>query len=251
MNGIGITATMPFLLLRDRRVSGEAKLWWFVIASQQASAVKRVEGGVTRSFRTFAPDAVGTNERLPFAPTSRAICIYMQRPRRDETLIVSPSFDAASLSEDCRRWAERNRTQIKDVRLDLPDAVSMDMRQANCWFPMLVVGQLCGQKWASYATDAARKLCAEAHRESPVTDGVALLRDIRGVWINGRIFAQDLARRLCMIDDAPWHDRALTANKLSIQLKAFRIHSQQIRIGQKTAKGYYRGHFEDVWSRYL
>lgn len=36
MNGIGVTATLPFLLLRDRRVSGEAKLWWMVIASQQA-----------------------------------------------------------------------------------------------------------------------------------------------------------------------------------------------------------------------
>jgi hypothetical protein len=42
MNGIGITATIPFLLLRDRRVSGEAKLWWMVIASQQVRQVDTV-----------------------------------------------------------------------------------------------------------------------------------------------------------------------------------------------------------------
>lgn len=33
---------MPFLLLRDRRVSGDAKIWWLVISSQQSRASESV-----------------------------------------------------------------------------------------------------------------------------------------------------------------------------------------------------------------
>ena len=217
----------------------------------KTGSVKRVERGLTRRYRTFAPLAVGTNERLPTAASTRSIYIYMQRPRRDEAVPPPRPFDAAAIRAECERWAERNRPLIQGVRLSLPADIGMDMRQANVWYPLLVVAHLCGPKWAKHAIDAARKLCAEARLDAVVTDGVALLRDIREVFAEERIFGRQLAQRLRRIDDAPWNDCGLTPNKLAILLRPFRILSNQIRVGAKTGKGYLRSDFEDVWSRYL
>ena len=245
----------PTIILDDydslTRVKKEALLNVINSGFSKTGSVKRVEGGMVRRFRTFAPLAIGTNERLPVAASTRSICVFMQRPRRDETLTPPLPFDAAAMSAECERWAERNRPLIPDVRLTLPSDHGMDFRQSNCWFPLLVVAHLCGPKWAKHAFDSARKLCAEARADSVLTDGVTILRDIREVFVEERAFGEQLALRLRRIEDAPWNERGLTPNKLAIALRPFRVFSKQIRVGAKTGKGYLRSDFEDVWNRYL
>lgn len=235
-------------LIRPKK---EALLNVFNSGFAKTGSVKRVERGITRRFRTFAPLAIGTNERLPVAASTRSIYVYMQRPRRDENVPAPLPFDAETIRQECERWAERNRPLIPSVRLTLPADHGMDMRQANVWYPILVVANLCGPKWAKHAIDAARKLCAEARADAVVTEGVTLLHDINAVFTEERIFGRQLSLRLRRIEDAPWNEHGLTPNKLAILLRPFRIVSKQIRVGSKTGKGYLRSDFDDAWSRYL
>lgn len=235
-------------LIRPKK---EALLNVFNSGFSKSGSVKRVERGITRRFRTFAPLAIGTNERLPVAASTRSIYVYMQRPRRDENVPPPLPFDSEAIRQECERWAERNRPLIPNVRLTLPADHGMDSRQADCWFPLHVVAHLCGPKWAKHAIDAARKLCAEARADAVVTEGVALLRDISEVFAEERMFGRQLSLRLRRIEDAPWNEHGLTPNKLAILLRPFRIVSKQIRVGAKTGKGYLRSDFDDAWSRYL
>ena len=212
---------------------------------------KRVEQGISCRYSTFAPFAIGTNERLPFAQSSRAIYVFMLRPNAGERVAIT-RFNGEEIRGRCVRWAESNRAvTAASADLTLPDDLQLDLRQANVWYPLLAVARLCGRKWLDYAFDAARRICAEARQETPLTRGICLLRDIKAVFKVERIFARQLVQKLRRIDDAEWCEIGLTPNKLAIELKKFRIHSKQIRIGSRTGKGYLRADFEDIWDRYI
>ena len=45
--------------------------------------------------------------------------------------------------------------------------------------------------------------------------------------------------------------KPISKNQLAKRLKRFKIVPDTIRIGGKTAKGYYRRQFQEAWDRYL
>lgn len=55
-----------------------------------------------------------------------------------------------------------------------------------------------------------------------------------------------------IIEDSPWASEVeLNPRKLARFLRPFRIESQQVRVGGKTAKGYYFSELEAAFVRYL
>jgi hypothetical protein len=70
-----------------------------------------------------------------------------------------------------------------------------------------------------------------------------------------RVTSAELVDRLIEIEGGPWAEwkggKPLTQNGLARLLSKFEILSGTIRIGNDTAKGYYRTAFEDAFARYL
>jgi len=87
--------------------------------------------------------------------------------------------------------------------------------------------------------------------------GVRLLGDIRSVFEEGgmgRLASVHLVADLNGIEEAPWGDlrgKALDERSLARLLRPYGVRPHQIRVGEKTLKGYERGDFADPWARYL
>ena len=91
-----------------------------------------------------------------------------------------------------------------------------------------------------------------------------LLADIKAVFdekITDRLTSADMCDALTAREDRPWIEwrasknatlKPLSVNQLARLLKPFGIApTGTIRVGARTAKGYYRHQFEGVWQRYL
>lgn len=191
-------------------------------ASSAITGATRLVNEEGRALRTFIPMAIGSNEALPAAQTSRAIVLHlmrapMDRLRRPETL------DADRVQQRCDDWRE---CTLNTFDLDPPVPPELDARQADYWRPLLAIATKAGPDWTRRAHDAARMICADAKTDSGEPFRVALLRSVRDVFVEDKMFAADLADALRQIEDARWGEIGLTPNKLSIELSAFRIRSK-------------------------
>ena len=88
--------------------------------------------------------------------------------------------------------------------------------------------------------------------------GVMLLADIQQLFGEAkadRIFSRDLVQALCTRSDRPWSEanrgKPITETWLAIRLRAFRVHSKDLRIGKDHAKGYETADFNESFERYL
>ena len=85
--------------------------------------------------------------------------------------------------------------------------------------------------------------------------GIRLLTDLRQVFGDrDAVSTETLLEGLARLDEAPWadlHGNGLNARGLAMRLKQYGISSRQVRIGDRTAKGYRREDLHDTWTRYL
>jgi len=64
----------------------------------------------------------------------------------------------------------------------------------------------------------------------------------------------EILEALTTMDESPWADLKggpLNARGLALRLKNYGIGSRQVRIGERTVKGYRRADLHDAWIRYL
>jgi Protein of unknown function (DUF3631) len=67
----------------------------------------------------------------------------------------------------------------------------------------------------------------------------------------------DLVKDLVAIEGRPWaemgknRDRPMTQNRLASMLRPLKITSENLRVGDKIAKGYILEHFKEAFARYL
>lgn len=107
--------------------------------------------------------------------------------------------------------------------------------------------------WPERARDAAAVLSPR----DVESIGPMLLADIKAAFDEqavDRLSSADICVALNNMEGKPWGDwkgKELTPNQLARLLKPFRIKSDNIRIGSKVPKGYYRRQFEEAWQRYL
>jgi len=207
-----------------------------------------------REFSVLAAVAFAANGCLADDLEQRSIVIEMQRRRVDE--------DVAELREDrceqlqnlarmCARWADDVADIIRDHDPDMGDLINRD---ADNWRPLFAIADLIGSDWP----DRAREAAAALTPKDSESIGPMLLGDIKAVFDDGsvdRLSSAEICTALCEMEGKPWADwkgKNLTTNQLARLLKPFSIVTNTtVRVGTKTAKGYYRRDFEAAWQRYL
>jgi hypothetical protein len=84
---------------------------------------------------------------------------------------------------------------------------------------------------------------------------VKLLTDLRAVFgEHEKLFSENILERLHAIEESPWGDLRgvpLNARRLAGLLRQYGVGSTQVRIGDKSNKGYRREDLFDAWARYL
>ena len=127
-------------------------------------------------------------------------------------------------------------------------------RDADCWEPLLAIADAAGGDWPERAREAAVYLVRRGH-ENIRTDGVELLEHILEAFGDeDRLWTEKLLRHLIDRDESPWADirgKPLTDRGLADRLRAYKIKSRQVRIGELNRKGYLAADFQDAWNRYL
>jgi hypothetical protein len=68
------------------------------------------------------------------------------------------------------------------------------------------------------------------------------------------MFTTEITKALADIEEAPWGDlkgKPIDARKLARYLGNYGISRKQVRVGDRTGKGYSREDLHDSWIRYL
>jgi putative DNA primase/helicase len=220
-------------------------------------SVLRVHGDKLelREFSVFGAVAFARNGRLPDDLEQRSIIIQMQRRRADEPLAELREGQLEGLdrlARMCSRWADDNASLLADCDPDMGELIN---RNADNWRPLFAIADLIGADWPILIREAAAVLTP---RESEST-GPMLLGDIKAAFDDkaaDRLASVELCDVLAAMEGRPWAEwrasKPITPNQLARLLKAFRISpTGTIRVGNQTAKGYYRHQFEGEWERYL
>jgi putative DNA primase/helicase len=207
-----------------------------------------------REFSVFGAVAFAANGRLPDDLEQRSIVIEMQRRRADESvseLREDRCEHLTNLARMCARWADDVAGQIADHD---PDMAGLINRDADNWRPLFAIADLIGSDWPHRAREAAAALTPKDSESI----GPMLLGDIKAVFDDrsvDRLSSAEICTALCEMEGKPWADwkgKSLTTNQLARLLKPFSIVTNTtVRVGTKTAKGYYRREFEAAWQRYL
>jgi hypothetical protein len=208
-----------------------------------------------REFSVFAAVAFAANGRLPDDLEQRSIVIEMQRRRADEAvdeLREDRSEALKNLARMCARWADDFADDVQDHD---PNMGGLINRVADNWRPLFAIADIIGSDWPVRAREAASALLPSGDGDSI---GPMLLADIRAAFDEkgvDRLASAELCEALNGMEGKPWGDwkgRELTPNQLARLLKPFRIVTNTtIRVGTKTAKGYHRHQFVELWQIYL
>jgi Protein of unknown function (DUF3631) len=207
-----------------------------------------------REFSVFAAVAFAANGRSPDDLEQRSIVIELQRRQSNE--------DVAELREDrceslqnlarmCARWADDS---VSIIRSHDPKMGGLINRVADNWRPLFAIADAIESDWPSRAREAAAALMPREIESI----GPMLLDDIKSAFgdrTTDRLSSADVCEALNAMEGKPWGDwkgKSLTPNQLARLLKPFKIVTNTtIRVGSKTAKGYHRHQFEELWQRYL
>lgn len=208
-------------------------------------------------FETYSAVAIAGLGRLPNTILERSIVFWMHKRARSEK--IEPfrwriQHDHTELlRQRLNTWADENLQAIDDLLSGHPLRGLEDLgdRAAEIWEPLLAIAVLAGTQWQQRLEHAAKRL-ANTATASEQTLGVRLLADIRSL-LNGhdRIASTELAKVLNEMEESPWGGWPLDARTLARKLKPYGIGPQQIRLGDRTCKGYLTDDFADPWDRYL
>jgi Protein of unknown function (DUF3631) len=210
-----------------------------------------------RAFRAYCAVALAGLGYLPSTIATRAITIPMRRRAPDESVrpyrerVTRPEGEA--LRRRLAAWVHRRGDTIPEAP-ELPDGVTD--RPADCWEPLVAIGDAAGGRWPATARAACTALVTAASEDQ--SPGVRLLADLRTAFgTDRRLATATLLDRLTALDDTPWADQIdgksgkARGSWLARKLRPYGISSRTLRIGDSTPKGYDAADFTDTWRRYL
>jgi len=231
---------------------------------KRGATVDRCEGDAknmkVREFPVFAPAALaGLAGNMPATITTRAVTIHKRKRAPGEYVHPYRERDAASeakpIREDLEEWIGSAADRLADARPTMPRGV--EDRPAEVWEALLAIADEAGGHWPETARAACRHFVLEGE-PAEASLGVQLLADCRGIFNNrDRVSTEELVSELRKLDEAPWNDmhgRMIDVRALAKLLKPYGVRSTQIRLGERTVKGYTAAGangFYDAWKRYL
>lgn len=227
--------------------------------NRKGTTVPRVVGQGSRMavqrFSIFGPKCLAGIGNAPSTVTDRAIVVRLKRRARSELVERFRLRTATAEAAPLRAALDRLDLHLEDARPLIPDI--LEDRAADSWEPLLALADAAGGRWPERARDAAMSLSQSAEAEDDAL-GVQLLADVRTVFAEhagDHIATAKLIGSLAMIEQSPWgeldHGRAISPHRLATLLRPFDVRPRQVRIGEKTLKGYLRESFADAFSRYL
>jgi putative DNA primase/helicase len=209
-----------------------------------------------RAFSTFCPTVIASIGNLPDTVQDRSIVVSLKRRRANERVARLRAEGNALLGELQRkiaRWVADHETELVEADPDIPE--QLNDRAADNWRPLLAIADAAGGPWPALV----RRVAIAMTREVPSDEesiSAMLLADIRASFEGvDRMTSETLVAKLVTRTDRPWIEinrgRPISPAWLARRLKPYKVAPGTIRIGESTAKGYYRGAFEDPFSRYL
>jgi hypothetical protein len=209
----------------------------------------------TEELPAFCAVAMAGLGNLPDTILTRAVVVKMRRRAPSEQ--VEPyrrrihAAEGNQLRDRLAGWATEIRPTLNPYP-DMPQGITD--RPADVWEALLSVAHAAGGIWPSIARDSAVSLVSDAMGDQGSL-GVLLLSDL---WIvfTGReaMWTGEILAGLNALEESPWGDlkgKPLDPRRLAHILKPYGVESRQVRIGDKSQKGYRRLDLWDVWVRYL
>jgi hypothetical protein len=164
-------------------------------------------------------------------------------------------LEAEGLRLRLEKWVTGEIPILRDARPALPE--ELNDRQQDGAEILLAIADAAGGDWLAKARRVLVELYTGENAQDD-SDGVQLLRDIRGIFQEGdrdKITSAELIEKLKSIETSPWGEwnrgKGLTFHGLGHILKRFGIASGTIRVADSTLKGYVRERFADAFSRFL
>jgi hypothetical protein len=213
-----------------------------------------------KDFRTFCAKAfAGIGNSLPDTVADRSIPIRLYRKKQSDPVARfrrrKAKNEAAGIKMQLSDWIGSVIDHLRDVEPSLPEQLSD--RQQDGMEPLLAIADAAGHEWP----DAVRSACVEIFNSEAAEDqgvNIQLLKDVRAIFDaigEDKISSADLLEKLKEVETSPWADwskgRGLTVSGVSKLLKPFGIGPRQVRLEDRTLKGYPRDLFTDAWGRYL
>ena len=194
-----------------------------------------------QAFNAFCAVAIALIGELPSTVEDRAIVIYLKRKQSSQRVIPVRKVPAETFVELRRKICRF----ILDYRKDILDAIPVLPKLSNDralenWEPLAQIAQILGGDWPYRAF-----LCAKTLTPSDSDDqsfAIQLLVSLRGLFkacgLNQPGREEELLPTSKIIvelnkdTEAPWANRkqyftGLTAEKLSFELRKFRVHSRR------------------------
>lgn len=211
-------------------------------------------------FNVWGAKALAGIGHLADTLMDRAIVLELRRKLPHEQ-VERLRYAEPGLFEDLAaklaRFADDYRDTVRRARPALPPSLN-DRAQDN-WEPLLAIADAAGENWPGLGRQAALMLSGANSPAGPaMTLGTELLADLQEVFETKRvprITTADLIEALCADDEKPWgtynRGNPIKPRQISTRLREYGIHSNTLRFGNNTAKGYDRKQFDDAFSRYL
>jgi len=210
-------------------------------------------------FIVFAATALAGIGDLPETVMTRSIVIRMRRRSATEQIeqfrlrVHEP--EGRELRDRLAQWAAAVGPAAGAAWPELPEGI-VD-RRAEAWEPLIAIADVAGGTWPERARKAAVAFVSDVSLAMGVSAslGIRLLSDLRQVFEDrDAMDTKSILEALSALDEGPWrdlHGSGLNARGLAMRLRQYGIGSRQVRLGERTAKGYRREDLYDTWQRYL
>jgi hypothetical protein len=211
------------------------------------------------NFRVFAAVALAGIGDLPETVMTRSIVIRMRRRSATEQVeqfrLRVHQQEGYVLRDRLAAWGAAIGPAAGVAWPALPDGVTD--RKAEVWEPLIALADAAGGDWPARARAAAVSFVTDVSLAIGVSAslGIRLLADLRQVFEGRETMATtEILDALVKLEESPWadlHGRALNARGLATRLGRYGVTRRQVRLGERTAKGYRREDLHDAWVRYL
>jgi hypothetical protein len=221
----------------------------------------------TEFFDTYGPKALASIGPLNDTIESRSIIVPMTRKSADQD--VKQICDILQDSPDwflvyrrkLMRWTEDNKDKIVATRLTRPSFLGN--RNWDKWKPLFVIAHVLGGKIPATLRDNAHTIVTGDDSELGIRlEILSMLRDLfkeKGPTLPKDfqfLPTSELLNHLNSNEEARWADwktgdkTGMTAEKLSRNLKDFKIKSDQPQYGGKRIRGYWFKDFEKAFNTF-
>jgi hypothetical protein len=208
-------------------------------------------------FSIYCPKVIAAIGSCPDTIRDRSIVLTMQRKKPGEQIErflqrrVEP--EAQTLKGKLESFMGRHSAEIQRAYESL-DLDFLQDRDAEGWEPLFAVVRVADpSRW-----DELRRCALKLTGDKAATDihdnlCLRLLADLDTIWPEGQpaAFTSELIGSLKAIEESPWQEVELTPRKLAHFLRPFGIEPRQVRVGERTAKGYDFEELEAAFIRYL